>query len=165
MQFAKDSFYMALQSRLAELNSERVVTIDGVPQPAMLVGENEPVTSAETFTDCFYVAFGAANILNDTGERAFPLMSLDTTVSYRTRGAADGSGDRGRALTELDTELLRVCVPGLAPKCDYTKDPAADMGTTVFWTMPQLGDVEAKGAELSRTAKLTLYFYSEDETA
>ncbi len=42
MQFAKDSFFLALQSRLAGLNPARTVTINGATVPAVLVVENLP---------------------------------------------------------------------------------------------------------------------------
>ena len=37
MQFAKDSFFLALQQRLAALNSARTVTLNGATVPAILV--------------------------------------------------------------------------------------------------------------------------------
>jgi hypothetical protein len=40
MQGAKDSFYMALRSRLAVLNPARTMVIDGVTVPAIVVREN-----------------------------------------------------------------------------------------------------------------------------
>ncbi len=164
MQFAKDSFYMALRSRLAELNPQRAVVIDGVSQAAILVGENEPVTSAERLNDCFYVSFGAAKVLS-LCESAPPLMSVAVTLSYRTRGTVDGSADRGRSLGKLDSELIDMCSIRSAPKCDYSKDPVTDLGTKVFWSAPHIGDVEPNGAELSREVQVTLYFYPEINAA
>ena len=40
MQAAKDSFYMALRTRLAGLNPTRTMVIDGVTVPAIVVREN-----------------------------------------------------------------------------------------------------------------------------
>ncbi len=44
MQFAKDSFYIALRDRLAVLNPARTVYLDGVTRPAVIVAENQPST-------------------------------------------------------------------------------------------------------------------------
>ena len=41
MQFAKDSFYVTLRERLAEVNPARTTVVDGVLRPAVVVGENE----------------------------------------------------------------------------------------------------------------------------
>lgn len=164
MQFAKDSFYMALRSRLAALNPEHTVNIDGVSETAILIEENEPATSADKFGDCFYLLFGAAGVISDAGQNSPPLMSLEVVITYKTRGTADGSGDRGRSLAALDSELLAIFSPQFASKCDYTKDPAAELGTTIFWTTPHLNSVEQSGAEMCRTVKSTIYFYPEVKT-
>jgi hypothetical protein len=161
MQFAKDSFYMTLRSRLTQANPERTIAPEGSDVPAILVMENEPVTSAETLPDCFYVHFGSAGAVNG----AAPLMALEASITYRTRGATDGSTDRGRVMTALDSELLAMCSPRQATKCDYTQDPPLDLGSRVFWSTPQLGEPGSLGAELSRTAKVTILFYPEGATA
>ena len=41
MQNAKDSFYMALRTRLASINPERTVLLRGTVRPAILVEEAE----------------------------------------------------------------------------------------------------------------------------
>src|SRR5512146_1722269 len=117
MQFAKDSIYAALRARLATLNPERAVTIEGVAEPAMVVIENEPATLAERFADCFYLSFGAANPVPATAAQG--LMSLETTIEYHTRGTADDCGDRGRSLAALDSELIKILSPTYAAKSDY----------------------------------------------
>ncbi len=165
MQFAKDSFYMALRARLAVANPKRTIVLDGDTPPAILVSENESVTAATTLADCFYVHFGGVRTVNDVEQGDPALMALDTSVTYRTRGTTDGSADRGRTITALDSELLAMCSPRQTPKCDYTQDLPLALGSQVFWSAPQLGADEALGAELSRTAKLTLFFYPEEQTA
>ena len=45
MQFAKDSFFLALQERLVGINPTRTVTLNGATIPAMVVVENLPPTS------------------------------------------------------------------------------------------------------------------------
>lgn len=161
MQFAKDSFYMVLRARLASVNPKRTIALDGDTLPAILVTENEPITAAETLNDCFYVQFGDVHTVNDVEPSDPSLMALETSVTYRTSGTTNGSADRGRAITALDSELLAICSPRQAPKCDYAQDPPLDLESCVFWSALQLGADEALGAELSRTAKLTLFFYPE----
>jgi hypothetical protein len=161
MQFAKDSFFMALWARLAAVNPERTIALDGDTPPAILVAENEPVTSAE-LADCFYVRFGGVRRVVGSEQNGPALMAIDASVTYRTRGTIDGSADRGRTMAALDSELLAMCSPRQAAKCDYTQDPAVDLGSYVFWSAPQLDAREASGAELSRVAKVTLYFYPEE---
>jgi hypothetical protein len=165
MQFAKDSFFMTLRARLAQVNPARTIALNGEAEPAVLVTENEAVTSAETLPNCFYVHFGGTGIVNGVPQDDAPLMALQTSVTYRTLGATDASADRGRALTSLDSDLLTICSPRHASKCDYTKDPAVDLGSRIFWSAPELDECVPRGAELSRAAKLTLYFYPEGQSA
>jgi len=42
MQFAKDSFFLALQQKLAGLNPARTITLNGATDPAVVVVENLP---------------------------------------------------------------------------------------------------------------------------
>ena len=58
MQFAKDSFYLALRDRLAALDPERKVLVDGVERPAILVIENKPVNAAPPLPNAYYLAWG-----------------------------------------------------------------------------------------------------------
>jgi hypothetical protein len=58
-----------------------------------------------------------------------------------------------------------MCSPRQAAKCDYTQYPPVNLGSCVFWSAPQLDATEASGAELRRTAKVTLFFYPEEQTA
>jgi len=55
MQFAKDSFFLALQERLAGLNPGRTVTLNGTTVPAVAVVENLPPSSAEPEPNTFYI--------------------------------------------------------------------------------------------------------------
>jgi hypothetical protein len=58
MQFAKDSFYMTLQSRLAALNPARTVTLNGAQRPAMIVMENEYPNAAQRLANAFLSRMG-----------------------------------------------------------------------------------------------------------
>jgi len=185
MQFAKDSFFLALQQRLAGLNPSRTVTVNGATVPAVVVVENLPPSSAEPQPNAFYIEWGAAGVVDGhAGNGA--LMSLDVVLSYYTLGSVQSMVDRGRLLGQLDDELLSICQPPNTEKRDYTQSPSADLGTTVFWGQPSF--LEGKGAgmfwgrvsfperarsgvtedaensqdsRVERKATLTIYFFSE----
>ena len=64
-------------------------------------------------------------------------MYLDCKVSYGSKGTDDMlRTDRGRIVTAMDVELLRVCEPRNAAECDYTQTPPAALGSNIFWTLP-----------------------------
>src|SRR5215471_2878097 len=110
MQFAKDSFFLALQTRLASLNPARTVTTNGATVPAMLVVENLPPQSAEPQPNTFYIEWGPAKVVDGhAGNGA--LMSTDCTISYYSLGSVGSMVDRGRVLGELDNELLAISQP------------------------------------------------------
>jgi hypothetical protein len=170
MQFAKDSFFLALQQRLAGLNPARMVTINGTTVPAVLVIENLPPSSAEPQADTFYIEWGKADVVGGhAGDSA--LMSLECAISYYTVGTVQSMVDRGRVLGQLDDELLGMCQPTNTEKYDYTQSPAADLGTAVFWNQPSFEETRASGFEdktephmdgrVERLARLTVFFFSE----
>lgn len=185
MQFAKDSFFLALQQRLAGLNPARTVTVNGATVPAILVVENLPPSWAEPQANTFYIEWGTADVVGGHAGNNV-LMSLDVVVSYYTLGSVESMVDRGRVLGQLDDELLSICQPPNTEKHDYTQSPSADLGTRVFWGQPSF--TEGKGAgrfwgrvsfpervksgvtdeaesyqdsRVERKARLTIYFFSE----
>jgi hypothetical protein len=170
MQFAKDSFFVALQQRLAALNSSRVITVNGATVPAILVVENLPPYSADPQPNTFYVEWGEAGVIEGHAGNN-PMMSLDCVISYYTIGTVQSMVDRGRVLGELDEELLGMCQPPNTEKRDYTQSPSADLGTSVFWGQPLLGESKKSAvtdnaeryqdARVERKAQLTIYFFSE----
>lgn len=184
MQFAKDSFFLALQTRLAGLNPARTVTINGATVPAVLVVENLPPASAEPQPNTFYIEWGSAAVVNGHAGNA-ALMSLECAVSYYSLGTVQSMVDRGRVLGELDSELLGICQPTSTEKYDYTQSPAADLGTSVFWNQPMFQEATTSGVEdntlayqgravkramyerayqdgrVERRAALTVFFFSE----
>ena len=129
MQFAKDSFFLALQQRLAGLNPARTVTINGATVPAVLVVENLPPSSAEPLPNAFYIEWGSCDRCWWPRWNA-ALMSLECVISYYTLGTVQSMVDRGRVLGQLDDELLGICQPTNTEKYDYTQSPSADLGTT-----------------------------------
>ena len=185
MQFAKDSFFLALQQRLAALNPARTITINGATIPAVVVVENQVPSSAEPLPNAFYIEWGAADVIEGhSGNGA--LMSLNVVISYYTLGSVQSMVDRGRLLAQLDDELLAICQPPNTEKIDYSQSPSVDLGTTVFWGQPSFAEGKGAGlfwgkvsfpprtqsgvtedaesqqdARVERKARLTMYFYSE----
>ena len=101
MQFAKDSFFIALQQRLAGLNPARTVTVNGATVPAILVAENLPPSSMEPQPNTFYIEWGTAKVVDgNAGDSA--LMSLECVISYYSLGTVASMVDRGRLLGQLD---------------------------------------------------------------
>ena len=165
MQFAKDSFYAAMRDRLAALDPARTVVVAGRMRPAVLVDENDPVNSAPPLPNAFHLAWGIPEIVKGAESARRPLMQIDCTIAYRIAGAQSGSVDRGRALTALDSELLRLTAPPRTPKRDQTYIPPVDLGSTVFWGLPEFGAVESAHDELRRQARLAVFFFSEVDQA
>lgn len=173
MQFAKDSFYMTLRDRLAALNPKRTITLNGAVRPAVVVAENEMVIPVEPLPDAFYVEWGAAR-RGEQDHDGHAAIGMDCVISYHTLGTTQSGVDRGRTLTELDVELMNICMPARTSKRDYRQTPSVDLGTNVFWTLPQLEEVAGReaprtpglplgtqGVRLERRTKLTVFFFSE----
>jgi hypothetical protein len=171
MQYAKDSFYMALRTRLMAINPQRTVVLNGVTRPAVIVAENEPVIPVEPVADAFYLEWGGARLAG-AQQIGRPFMAMDCTISYHTLGESESGVDRGRTLGELDQELLEISQPRRTGKRDYTQVPSADLGTDLFWSWPELGEVagsegigmlpeKGQGARLERRARIRIFFFPE----
>lgn len=184
MQFAKDTFLLALQQRLAALNPARTVTINGVTVPAVVATENLPPSVSEPQPNAFYVQWGTADVV-DGHAGSSALMSLACVISYYTLGTVQSMVDRGRVLGQLDNELLGICQPPYTEKMDYSQAPAVDQGTSVFWSQPAFEVATTAGVEdnvvayqsrgvkramyeqayqdgrVERRAQLTVFFFSE----
>jgi hypothetical protein len=158
MQNAKDSFYLALRSRLAEINPERTVLVRGSIRPGILLEEAE-APFAQTPPDVFvlrWLGLGADIDLSST------MKAMECEIFYCTSGTqAFGGLDRGRLLTAMDRELLAMLQPFSAPKFDYSLQPATLMGTQVFWDEPSFTPLSAQRDRLSRSARLMVYSYEE----
>ncbi|MBZ5548430.1 MAG: hypothetical protein LAO22_10835 [Acidobacteriia bacterium] len=164
MQAAKDSFYMALRDRLAALNPARTMVVDGVALPAIVVRENMEPQFAEAQVGAFYVDWGEAQIAESTR----PILGLDCQIWYASEGSVGAGVDRGRALAQMDEELLRICNPPYTGLRDYSQSPSAGLGSSIFWTMPDLAKTpgealtkerRASPARLTRYAQLKVYFF------
>jgi hypothetical protein len=154
MQFAKDSFYIALRDRLAVVNPARTVAVEGVVRPAVVVAENErPLRDLQ---NTFVLTWDeAAFVGNGT-----TLMKMACRLEYATGGATD-SGERGRVLGTLDGELQQCSQPPRVQKTDYTKIPPQSLSTMMFWTDFEYDAPKDDAGRISRAAKTTVYFYSE----
>jgi hypothetical protein len=157
MQFAKDSFYIALRDRLAVVNPARTVTVEGVVRPAVLVGENEG--PSRDLENTFVLTWGDAGFVGNGTK----LMKMTCAIEYATSGASGSGGDRGRVLGTLDGELQQCSQPPRAQKTNYTVIPPKSLGTMMFWTDLEYGSPRDEAGRIARTAKTTVYFYSEVE--
>jgi hypothetical protein len=170
MQFAKDSFFLAVQERLAGLNPGRTITLNGATVPAVVVVENLPPSSAEPLPNAYYIQWGAASVVEvHAGSGA--LMSIECAISYYSLGTVASMVDRGRLLGQLDDELLAICQPPKTVKMDYSQAPSADLGTKVFWSQPAFGEKQRSNMEdqgekhadgrVERQVRLKVFFFSE----
>jgi hypothetical protein len=167
MQFAKDSFSVAIRERLGALNPQRTVVVSGAQRPAVVVLENELPSSGGQLSECFYLEWGTTQPVAKTQPDA-PMYQMECTISYFTEGSAQSGVDRGRVLGELDRELLMICQPPCTGKRDFSQSPSVDLGTGVSWTLPSMGDAKiapdspASGTErMTRIAKVTVFFFPE----
>ena len=158
MQNAKDSFYLALRSRLAAVNPERTVLLRGSLRPGILVEEAE-APFAQAPTDVYvlrWLGHGADVSLSST------LVAEECEISYCTTGTqAFGGLDRGRRLSAMDAELLMLLQPYSTPKINCAAQPAVPMQSHVFWDEPAFTPVSTQRDRLSRSARLMIYSYQE----
>ena len=166
MQAAKDSFYMALRARLAALNPARTMVIDGVTVPAIVVRENMEPRFGEAQPGVFYLDFGDILIAESTR----PMLGVDCHIWYASEGSGGTGVDRGRRLAEMDDELLGICDPPHTEMLDYSQTPSVDLGSGIFWTVPEMGNApgdvpiqkqqwSAGVARVDRYAQLRIYFF------
>jgi hypothetical protein len=141
MQNAKDTFYITLRSRLATTNPARTMTLRAVTRPGILVSEAEAPT-LQPLLDAFALSWTA--------------MQADLQLPAINAGL-----DRGRALEEMDYEVLKLLYPYSAQKMNYTQNLAAAMETVVFWSEPEFGPVVTLRDRLSRTVKVTVFAFQE----
>jgi len=158
MQNAKDSFYLALRSRLASVNPERTVLLRGALRPGIVLEDAEaPFTQPPS--DVFvlrWLGIGADVELSSA------MMAMECEISYCTSGTqAFGGLDRGRSLTRMDRELLAILQPYNTSKLNYSVQPPASMQTQVFWDVPAFTPVIVQRNRLSRTVRVTVYTYEE----
>jgi hypothetical protein len=158
MQNAKDSFYMALRTRLTAVNPERTILLRGAVRPGILVEEAEAPFS-QLPNDVFVLRWLGLGVDMDLGS----IMAAEQCeIIYQTCGTQTFGGlDRGRTLSAMDEELAAMLKPSFTPKLNYTSAPPVAMRTQVFWDEPGFGPTVAQRDRLSRSATVIVYSYQE----
>jgi len=98
------------------------------------------------------------------------MLGVDCHIWYASEGSGGTGVDRGRVLAEMDNELVRICAPPHTEMRDYSQTPSADLGSGIFWTVPELGNApgdisiqkeqwSAGTARVERYAQLRVYFF------
>jgi hypothetical protein len=158
MQNAKDSFYMALRTRLVAINPDRTIMLRGTVRPGILVEEAEAPFS-QLPNDTFILRWLG---LGTDPNLASTLVAEQCEILYQTCGTQSFGGlDRGRALSAMDEELEAMLQPFYTPKLNYSVTPTLLMLTNVFWNEPELGPAVIQRDCLSRSANVTVYSYQE----
>jgi hypothetical protein len=158
VQNAKDSFYIALRNRLAQINPERVVTIRALLRPGIMVEDTE-APQAQIANDIFVLRWTDTSV---DVQLPSVLTQMTCEIKYASSGSQQNAGlDRGRAVTAMDKELLTMLMPQQTPKLNYTQTPAVVMQTLVFWTEPTFSAVNTLRDQLLRTATVTVFAFEE----
>jgi hypothetical protein len=158
MQNAKDSFYVALRTRLAVINPERTILLRGTVRPGILVEEAEAPLS-QLPNDVFVLRWLGLGVNFDSGST---MSTEECEILYQTCGTQSFGGlDRGRSLCGMDRELVTILQPFNTPKLNYGTTPPATMLTRVFWDEPGFGPIVTERDRLSRSAKVMIYTYEE----
>jgi hypothetical protein len=159
MQNAKDTFYTTLRDRIAALNPARTVLVRGQSRPAVLVEENEFLSSFN-HDDTFVLRWTNTRI--DAQQGLLPLVTMRCEIRYATEGnSGNGGMDRGRLLSAMDSELAAALntAPQRAAKVNYAN--TAPTQTNIFWSDTVFASAETNGGQLSRTATVDVFSYQE----
>lgn len=158
MQNAKDSFYMALRTRLIAINPARTILLRGAVRPGILVEEAEAPFS-QLPNDVFVLRWlGLSADMNLSSA----MTAEECEILYQTCGTQSFGGlDRGRTLSEMDEEIMAIVSPFCTSKLNYSITPPATMLTQVFWDEPGFTPVVIQRDRMSRSAKVTIYSYQE----
>jgi hypothetical protein len=158
MQNTKDSFYMALRTRLVAINPNRTILLRGAVRPGILVEEAEaplPQLPNDVYT-LRWLSLGVDVDLAST------LVAQECEVLYSTAGTQSFGGlDRGRLLSAMDEEVTAMLQPFCTPKLSYAVNPPATMLTQVFWDEPVFNPIVTQRDLLSRSVKVLVYSYQE----
>ncbi|HEV2463048.1 MAG TPA: hypothetical protein VGT04_04535 [Acidobacteriaceae bacterium] len=158
MQNTKDTFYITLRNRLKAVNPERTMTLRGVVRPGILVEEAEGPTAMLPL-DAFVLRW-----TKFTADTQLPsaLAVMTCEIHYATAGTQGNAGlDRGRALEEMDYELLQMLCPTSAQKMNYTQSPAAQMGTSIFWSPATFATETTARERVGRVATVQVFAFQE----
>jgi hypothetical protein len=158
MQNAKDSFYVALRTRLVAINPERTILLRAAVRPGILVEEAEAPFS-QLPADVFVLRWLGLGVEQDLPSS---MVAEECEILYSTMGTQSFGGlDRGRLLSEMDAEAVGMLTPFWTQKMNYTAQPAAEMLTNVFWDEPAMGQVVVSRDRLTRSARVVVYSYEE----
>ena len=158
MQNAKDSFYMALRSRLAAVNPDRTTLVRGAVRPGILV-EGAEAPFSQLPNDVFVLRWLGLGVDLDL---ASAMAAEECEIIYQTCGTQSFGGlDRGRSLSEMSSELVAMLQPFFTPKLNYSVQPPAAMITRVFWDEPAFTPTVVQRDRLTRSAKVMVYSYQE----
>jgi len=158
MQNAKDSFYMALRTRLAAINPERTILLRGAVRPGILVEEAE-APFGQLPDDVFILRWLGLAVDTDLDST---MAAEHCEILYQTCGTQSFGGlDRGRALSRMDEEMMAIIAPFHTAKLNYTATPPAAMLTQVFWDDPIFAPAVTQRDRLSRSATVMVYSYQE----
>lgn len=159
MQNAKDSFYMAMRTRLVVVNPTRTILIRGAVRPGIVVEEAEAPFS-QIPADVFVLRWLGLGMDAELDSR---MMAAECEIFYQTMGTqAFGGLDRGRSLSEMDNELLKMLTPQSTSKLSFAANPPVAMLTQVFWDEPTLGPSLSQRDRMSRSVKVRVYCYLEE---
>jgi hypothetical protein len=158
MQNAKDSFYMALRSRLIAINPERTILLRGAVRPGIVVEEAEAPFN-QLPNDVYVLRWLGMGVDMDL---ASTMAAEQCEILYQTCGTQSFGGlDRGRLMSQMDEEVTAMLQPFHTPKLNYTATPPAAMLTQVFWDEPGFSALTVERDRLSRSANVMLYSYQE----
>jgi len=158
MQNAKDSFYMALRSRLTTINPERTILLRGAVRPGIVVEEAEAPFN-QLPNDVYVLRWLGVGVDVDL---ASAMVAEQCEILYQTCGTQSFGGlDRGRLMSQMDEEVTAMLQPFHTPKLNYTATPPATMLTQVFWDEPGFSPMTIQRDRLGRSANVMLYSYQE----
>ena len=158
MQNAKDSFYMALRTRLTTINPERTILLRGAVRPGIVMEEAEAPFN-QLPNDVYILRWLGVGVDVDL---ASTMAAEQCEILYQTCGTQCFGGlDRGRLMSQMDEEVTAMLQPFHTPKLNYTATPPAAMLTQVFWDEPGFSPLTTQRDRLSRSANVMLYSYQE----
>jgi hypothetical protein len=158
MQNAKDSFYMALRTRLTAINPERTILLRGAVRPGIVVEEAEAPFN-QLLNDVYVLRWLGLGVDVDL---VSTMAAEQCEILYQTCGTQSFGGlDRGRLMSQMDEEVTAMLQPFHTPKLNYTATPPAAMLTQVFWDEPGFSPLTMERDRLSRSAHVMLYSYQE----
>ena len=158
MQNAKDSFYMALRSRLAAINPDRTILLRGTVRPGILVEAAEAPFSQ--LPDDVFVLRWLGRGADE--EAVLTMTAEECEIVYQTCGTQNAAGlDRGRTLSAMDAELSSMLQPNSAAKSDYSGQSPRRLLTKVFWDEVTYCAPVIQRDRLCRSAKVMIYSYKE----